>query len=47
MKFVKKKVRNILESNFFIRYLIHQTTTTNQNTHENARKQQKQKSKIN
>jgi len=30
MKFVKKKVRNILESNFFVRYLIHQTTTTNQ-----------------
>jgi hypothetical protein len=29
---LKKKVRNILESNFFVRYLIHQTTTTTTKT---------------
>jgi len=40
MKFVKKKVRNILESYFFVRYLIHQTTTTNQKHHEKSKIQE-------
>jgi hypothetical protein len=42
MKFVKKKVRNILESNFFVRYLIHQTTTKHQKKMENLNTSERQ-----
>jgi hypothetical protein len=42
MKFVKKKVRNILESNFFVRYLIHQTTPKHQKKMENLNTSERQ-----